>query len=124
VGIVGYFAGPRVHLVDIYGLCDPLLARLPTTDAWRIGHFERRIPDGYLATLSSGRNEIGDAGVARFYGELAIVTRGSIWTRQRLRAAVGLNSGRYQPLLAAWRERARTSNAEVAVGSLPSDTDQ
>ncbi len=56
VGFIGYFAGPEVHIVDLYALCDPLLARLPVSDPgkWRIGHYERELPNGYLANPADG----------------------------------------------------------------------
>src|SRR5205085_7868493 len=60
VGFTGYFAGPAAHIVDTYGLGEPLLARLPVQagSTWRIGHFARPVPDGYLETLRTGRNQI------------------------------------------------------------------
>ncbi|NPV56166.1 MAG: hypothetical protein HPY76_05750, partial [Anaerolineae bacterium] len=60
IGIFGFYAGPQVHIVDRYALSDPLLSRLPTfrTYNWRIGHFTRPIPEGYLETLASGRNQL------------------------------------------------------------------
>ena len=55
----GFLGGAKVHLVEPF-LCDPLLMRLPLQDRdnWRIGHFKRRIPEGYLETLASGENRI------------------------------------------------------------------
>ncbi len=49
-GFVGYFAGPDVHIIDIYALGDALLARLEVVDykPWRIGHFQRDLPNGYI----------------------------------------------------------------------------
>ena len=53
IGFFGYAAGPDVHVVDAAGLADPLLARLPhDLPPQRIGHLNRRIPDGYLALLA------------------------------------------------------------------------
>jgi arabinofuranosyltransferase len=53
VGFMGYHAGPGVHIVDPLALTDPLLARLPAEHPWRIGHFRRPLPAGYLAFLSA-----------------------------------------------------------------------
>jgi len=52
VGFRGYFAGPKAHIIDYYALADPLLARLPAcySPNWRIGHFTRTIPPGYVET--------------------------------------------------------------------------
>ena len=49
----GYYAGPNVYVVDELALADALLARLPArrVDQWRIGHFQRTLPAGYLDTL-------------------------------------------------------------------------
>ena len=118
VGIVGYYAGPAVHIVDIYALCDPLLARLPSTDAWRIGHFERRLPDGYLETLATGRNMIRDPGLSELQRRLEVITREPVWTRQRFETAVALNLGGYDELVGPWRTTARTPQRLQAFGSL------
>ena len=66
VGFIGYFAGPTVHIVDRYALADPLLARQPASspEKWRIGHFERDVPAGYIQTLRTGVNQIADSSLA------------------------------------------------------------
>jgi hypothetical protein len=51
VGLLGYYAGPGVHIVDPMALTDPLLARLPADKPWRIGHFRRQLPPGYVDRL-------------------------------------------------------------------------
>jgi arabinofuranosyltransferase len=60
VGMVGLYTGPDRHIVDVLGLCDPLLARLPATRPWRIGHYNRDAPAGYLESLAEDRNLIED----------------------------------------------------------------
>jgi arabinofuranosyltransferase len=49
VGMVSYFSGPRIRIIDHHALADPLLARLPAyfLDDWRIGHFDRVVPRWY-----------------------------------------------------------------------------
>ncbi|MAE77178.1 MAG: hypothetical protein CMJ85_09945 [Planctomycetes bacterium] len=93
-GTAGFFGGPEVHLVDPM-LIDPLLARLPikTAGEWRIGHFERRIPEGYLETLKRGDVALHHAGLARYYERLRFVTRGPLWSWQRLSDAFSLLVG-------------------------------
>ncbi|MCU0520528.1 MAG: hypothetical protein MUF84_07550 [Anaerolineae bacterium] len=100
VGFFGFFAGPDVHVVDLLGLGDPLLARLPVTDPdWQIGHFGRRPPEGYLDSLSSGGNHIVDPNLAIYYGKLSSVIRGDLWARDRLREIWYLNTGAYDRYL-------------------------
>jgi arabinofuranosyltransferase len=106
VGYFGYFAGPQVHVVDRGALGDPLLARLPAADRinWRIGHFWREIPEGYVETLASGHNEIRDLRLAAYYDKLRLVTRGKLWDGARIRAIWDLNVGAAGRLLEAYRE--------------------
>ncbi len=101
VGFIGYFAGPRVHIVDRYALADPLLARLPakTSEKWRIGHFERAVPEGYLQTLRTGVNQIQNPNLAAYYDALALITRGPLFSRARLLAIWKMNTGQFDHLL-------------------------
>src|SRR5262249_53356790 len=66
-GFIGYGAGPDVHYVDRWALGDPLLARLPIEVPWRVGHYVRRPPEGYIETLNQGVNLIKDPGVHFYY---------------------------------------------------------
>lgn len=91
VGFFGYFAGPGVHIVDLMALSDPLLARLPAVRPWRIGHFERRVPEGYLESIRNGRNQVVDPDTAILYEDLRLVTRDPLWTWRRWRAIARLN---------------------------------
>jgi arabinofuranosyltransferase len=108
VGQFGYYAGPRAIVIDALALCDPLLARLPTVNphAWRIGHFTRRIPDGYLESRRSGTNQIQDPDLAIYYDSLKEVVSGELWSRARLRTASTLLAGRLDDRLAAYVARA------------------
>lgn len=94
VGFFGYGAGPSVHIVDPLGLCDPLLARLPAERPWRIGHFSRPIPAGYMEMLRGTQDRLADPALNEFYAELREVTRGSLWSRTRWAAILALNTSR------------------------------
>jgi len=101
VGLLGYYAGPRVHIVDRLALCDPLLARMqvPDKDHWRVGHYARRMPEGYLETLESGTNVIENPKLRELYEVLKTITRGPIWSGNRFREIVRINLGRYGHLM-------------------------
>lgn len=101
VGMYGYAAGPSLHIVDLNALSDPLMARLPmpTDRAWRIGHFERLIPAGYVETLVSGENRLCNPGLHEFYDHLSTITRGPLFTPERLAAIWRMNTGQYGELL-------------------------
>ncbi|MCA8951777.1 MAG: hypothetical protein KDE27_19870 [Planctomycetes bacterium] len=99
----GLVAGPNVHVVEPY-LCDPLLARLPLEDPhdWRIGHFKRRIPEGYLETLATGSNRIRDAALAEYWDALEVVLRAPLFAAERWRVLWRFWTGGYDPLLARY----------------------
>jgi len=101
IGFLGFFAGPAVHIVDRYALCDPLLARMevPDKDHWRIGHFDRLIPKGYAETLASGENRIANPRLRKLHDVLNVLTREPVWSRHRLREILRINLGAYDDLM-------------------------
>lgn len=101
VGFIGFYAGPQCHLIDIFGLSDPLTARLPARrdQPWRIGHFKRILPAGYLETHLYGPNLIADPDLKRFYDQLKIVVSGDLLTAARWIAIWGMNTGQYDLLI-------------------------
>jgi arabinofuranosyltransferase len=105
IGYFGFYAGPHVHIVDVWGLADPLIARLParTDVAWRVGHFTRSIPDGYPETLASGENKIADRRLAAYYDRLSLITRGPLFDRRRLLEVWKMNVGTANPDSASLR---------------------
>ncbi len=100
-GMTGYVFGPNVHVVDYNALADPLLSKLPVADTkyWRIGHFKRLVPEGYEETLQSHENLIEDENLALYYEKLALITRGPLWSWERLVTIVEFNLGLYDHYL-------------------------
>lgn len=94
VGSAGYGAGPLGHVIDPL-LCDPLIARLPARDPthWRIGHVLRRIPEGYYESLAMQDNLIVHPGLARWYEDLLMATRGPLLSAARCGAIWRLLTG-------------------------------
>lgn len=107
VGMFGFAAGTDIHVVDSLGLCDPLLERLPTEGPWRIGHYPRRLPDGYIASLRKGANVIVDPNLAAYYRKLERITRGPIWEASRLSLIWRINFSSPDEDLDAYLERRR-----------------
>jgi arabinofuranosyltransferase len=60
---------------------------------WRVGHFTRVLPDGYLETLTSGQNKIADRNLAATYDRLSLITRGGLLDRNRLIEIWKINVG-------------------------------
>ena len=107
VGLYGYYAGPGIYIVDRLALNDALLARLPAQwhPVWRIGHFKRSIPSGYLDTLRGGDNRIRDEELAAYYDKLTLLTRGDLFAPGRLREIWRFNTGAYAHLITPDRYR-------------------
>jgi hypothetical protein len=101
IGLYGYYGGPRMHIVDYYGLGDPLIARLPIYDRehWQVGHYARSIPNGYIESLRTGQNSIEDAAVRELYRVATVLTRDPIWSLSRFTEIVKANLGLYNPLI-------------------------
>ncbi|MEW9674037.1 glycosyltransferase family 39 protein [Ammoniphilus sp. 3BR4] len=101
LGFYSFFVGPHVHVIDQLALSDPLLARLPMDKSkkWRIGHFNRTIPDGYIETIEKGEILIKDPDVAAYYEKLSMVIRGEILDTSRFKEIWNFNTGKYNSLV-------------------------
>jgi arabinofuranosyltransferase len=104
IGFFGYFAGPAIHIIDLFGLADPLLARLPARREadWRIGHLERSLPAGYEASIGTNSDRLGDPHLARYYAAIRAATRGRLGDPHRLWIILKLNLGCYDGDRAAY----------------------
>lgn len=102
VGLFGYFAGDK-QIVDRWALCDPLLARIPyrANERFRIGHYPRPIPAGYLESRATGENRIEDPRLREAYEAIRLVTRGPLWSSERLSAIIALGTGAYSEAFAS-----------------------
>ena len=106
-----YGGDHRVEWIDGYGLTDPYVARCPTSNDTRAGHFERLVPRAYLRArgdlrmLPDGRARLlaGDPTIwaelellraepgwtselhRQRFEELTLLTRGPIFAPERLR---------------------------------------
>lgn len=104
LGFFGFYAGKQDHIIDLLGLVDPLLSRLPVLPwlQWRIGHFSRELPKGYVESLQEGRNLLEDKNLAAYYDIIVLITRKPLFERGRLAAIWKLNTGGYDYLIDAY----------------------
>ncbi len=105
LGFLGFFSKPEDHLIDFHALVDPLLARLPVDQRWRIGHFSRGLPKGYVETLDSGENRIENAELALYYDKLSVLTRDPIFSIVRFKEIWAMNWRSYDKWLDRYDER-------------------
>jgi len=107
VGYAGYAAGPGKHIIDVLGLTDPLIARIPISRSrrWKPGHFYRTLPTGYVESVRRKTNLIVDPDLHRFYDALLQVTRGPLTSLARLNVIWQLNTGQYEHYLRGYASR-------------------
>jgi arabinofuranosyltransferase len=120
VGLYGFNAGPNVRIVDPLAITDGFLARLPSKRPAYAGHYERAFPDGYLQSVTSGRNEIRDPALARLYEQTRLLSAAPMFDAQRLQAIWLLNTGGDRALVA---QAKYDPNATFAPGMVPTSRD-
>jgi arabinofuranosyltransferase len=96
-GMLGFAAGPDVIVIDDFGLGDALLARLPVQDPrrWRIGHFRRSLPAGYLHARETGDSGRMSPELRRYWEALRLVVSGPLLDPDRLLAIARFQLGSY-----------------------------
>ncbi len=96
-GIVAYYAGPGVHVVNNAAITDPLLAHLPPvySSNWRPGHFFRVYPAGYIQVLEGDGDRLDDEEIAAYYDLIQRVTRGPLFAQERFAAILQLNTVKF-----------------------------
>lgn len=106
IGMIGYYAGPQLYIMDEYALADPLRARLPAQGQARIGHLEREIPAGYEQTLKNRhQNQIVDPDLRLYYEKLSILIHDNVFAPGRLQEILKFNMGHYDYLIARYNGR-------------------
>ncbi len=93
IGVFGYFAGTDKIIIDSLALSDPLLARLPVAGSWRVGHYRRNIPAGYVDGLASKKTGgLEDVHLRKLHDDLILITRSTeLFTAARWRAILRQN---------------------------------
>lgn len=107
IGYFGYAAGPDKFIIDDLGLTDPILARLKPCDFMGMrtpGHYWRKIPEGYIASIKKGKNFIKDQHLYEYYKIIRIITRGKLFLWERLKHIFNINMGKYDYLIEKYIE--------------------
>lgn len=88
------------HFIINCALADPLLSRLPInlTEPWRIGHYLRKLPDGYIDSITTDANKIRDQALHSYYEVIRKITKGNLWDFERLKLIFLINfTDHYNP---------------------------
>ena len=99
LGMTPYRARLDQNFIDVWGLADSFMARLPATNL-RPGHLVRVRPIGLAESLVSGRPAFADPGLNRYFETLRGVTGGErLLSPSRIRDLIKLNLGLHAKLL-------------------------
>jgi arabinofuranosyltransferase len=101
IGFGSLYYGPNVYFIDTCALANPLLSRLPMKyhRGWRIGHFVREIPKGYEQSLQNNSFEIENKKMNEYYKKIHLITRGELFSWERINTIININLGKYDDLL-------------------------
>lgn len=94
-GFIGYHAGAKI-VIDPPAIADPLLARIrfkSGADGFRVGHYERKLPAGYLESREQGRNRIESPALHEAYDAIRLVVGAPLFSAARWIAIWRLNTG-------------------------------
>ncbi len=94
-GLLGYYGGPMVHIVDMLALTDPFLARLPAIPGARVGHYRRMIPGRYTETVTNAYPTTSVAELLPLLNDVSMAARAPLFAEGRWAAIWRLASGRY-----------------------------
>lgn len=73
----------------------------------------REAPVGYAETVLYGEDVIENDSIREYYEIIKLITRGSIWDKDRLNAVIGINTGRYDHLIEEYRSTLDEDNHQV-----------
>ncbi|MGA8148244.1 MAG: hypothetical protein WB870_11815 [Gallionellaceae bacterium] len=94
-GLLGYYGGPMVHIVDMLALTDPFLARLPAIAGSRVGHYRRKIPAFYTETVTEANPATNIAALRPLLNDITLAVRAPLFAAGRWQAIWRLASGQY-----------------------------
>ncbi|EKR65663.1 putative membrane protein [Leptospira weilii str. 2006001853] len=81
VGLSGFYGGPGIHWIDLLGITDPFLARLPGKGF--PGHYVRLLPLGYKEYIEETVVSLSNPELDHFYYEIRLLSEEEIWTKER-----------------------------------------
>lgn len=101
-GVIGGLAlvNPSVHIIDVCGLTDPFLSRLPAIkiNDWRVGHHFRKMPTNYGEFLVGKVAQLPDNNLNSLLTDVVLVSNKELLSKGRLAAIWRLNSNQYKNL--------------------------
>lgn len=88
IGMIGYYGGPNLTIIDDYGLTDPFISRSPVVPNSRPGHISHVIPEEYLLEREYGKitQTWNNTELQRLWKDIKLITQGEIFSMERFNA--------------------------------------
>lgn len=124
-GITKYYNND-LYLNDLYALGDPYLAHLPAVkeEGWRIGHMWREAPLGYMNMVRYGWDSgaIMNEDIRQYYDIIDKVTRADLFDKDRIRAVIDLNLGKYDYLIENYKKTLDENGKQILEDDMTEDS--
>lgn len=104
-GIIPYYAGPRSRLIDVFGLTDPLLSRLPCSIQSAAAHCMRKVPNGYTHFIQTGSSIEMEPDLADFAVPLYAIKTRPLFDFERVKLLIKFSFGKYESSRRSYIER-------------------
>jgi len=114
IGLYGYFHASEAIILDVLALSDPLMARLPLQNLthWRVGHFQRALPEGYLHARETGDSSHMQPDLAQYYAALKSIVSDPVFSSKRLQTLWGWHWGDYDHFREAYLQSLQAAAAQ------------
>lgn len=73
----------------------------------------REAPVGYDETVISGENRIENESLREYYEVIKLITRAPVWDKDRLKAVIDMNLGKYDHLIEEYKASLDENNHQV-----------
>ena len=86
--MVKHYITPFVNLIDLCGLSDPLIARIPAInlDFWRIGHHVRKMPTNYGEFKLGNVIYLDSDEITELAKDTKLLSTGNLFSIERLKS--------------------------------------
>ena len=73
----------------------------------------REAPVGYDETVQTGENQIENKSIKEYFEIIKLITRGPLWDKDRIKAVIDINTGKYDHLVEEYKSTLDENNHQV-----------
>ncbi len=73
----------------------------------------REAPVGYDETVQTGENQIENKSIKEYFEIIKLITRGPLWDKDRIKAVIDINTGKYDHLVEEYKSTLDENNHQI-----------